>query len=264
MENIRDKGNQLLMKLFGLKPDWHKNLDIIKNNYVLAKNYMQQGNYKEASYRLRFLVWLDKEHQAGWLDLARCYAAMGEKDKALEALGKLLALNKNHKEAHAFKQSLETGKVLDAGAIEISEDMDAKTLYQIHKACFPIYWKEAEIAEMLLTSGTRAWVARLVEPVGMLITRSQFEQAEILTIGVLEEARGAGVAKEMMKKAHKKLVDSDVKKIFLEVAENNLAAIALYKGLGYAESGRRAAYYKQEDGTRTDALVMSKTLVNSN
>lgn len=254
-------GNRIMARLFGLKPGWYKNLDIVKNNYQLARSYIAQGNYKDAVFRLKFLVWLDKEHKAGWLDLARSYAALDEKGNALRALKQLLALDPKNEEALKLKAALETGKVNIAPKLEIAQEMDAKPLAEVHKQCFPVYWKEQEISDMLMTSGTRAWLARAGAPAGMLITRAQFEQAEILTIAVSPKVQKQGVAKKMMELAEAEMKAAGVKKIFLEVAENNVAAQNLYKKLGYGEASRRNGYYQQPDGSTVDALVMSKELL---
>jgi ribosomal-protein-alanine N-acetyltransferase len=45
----------------------------------------------------------------------------------------------------------------------------------------------------------------------------------------------------------------------LEVADDNAAARALYRKLGYEEAGRRHAYYVGEGGS-VDAIVMRRTL----
>lgn len=260
-KKLIDTGNRVMAKLFGVKPGWHKELDIVKNNYVLARGYIAQGNYKDAVFRLKFLVWLDPTHKAGWLDLAKSHIALNNKAAANAALAKLLALDPQHEEAGKLKVAMMSGKVSVAPKLEIAPEMDAKPLYLVHKECFPIYWKEQEISEMLLASGTKAWLARTGAPVGMLMTRAQFEQAEILTIGVAPKAQKSGIAKRMMAMAEKDLAAAGVKKIFLEVAENNDSAKALYLKIGYSEVSRRKGYYKQADGSLIDALVMAKELV---
>lgn len=256
-----DFGNRAMQKLFGLQPGWWQHLDIVKNNYALAKAYMASGNYKDAVLRLKFLVWLDPQHKAAWLELARAYLALDKRKLADGALAKLLKLDPNYAEGKKLKEAMATGKAIMATPLEIAQEMDAEAFYTIHKACFPIYWKEAEIADMLLASGTQGWLARAGQPVGMLITRAQFEQAEILTIAILPEAQRTGIAKRLMMAAEKELALAGVKKIFLEVAENNKSAYALYLRIGYTEASRRKGYYKQADGSVVDALVMSKELV---
>jgi len=255
-----ERGNKFLFRVFGLKPGWHKELDIIKNNHALAKSYMAQGNYKDAVFRLKFLLWIDKGNHAALLDLARAQAGMADKPAAQRTLAQLLALDPQNAEALKLKEEITSGKRTVAAKLEISQELDEKQLASVHKDCFPVYWKEAEVAEMLLTSGTKAWVARAGEPIGMLMTRAQFEQAEILTIAVSPKAQKKSVATQLVLEAERDLASFGVKKIFLEVAENNIAAQALYEKLGYSESSRRKGYYKQADGSAIDALVMSKEL----
>ncbi|MEL7014140.1 MAG: GNAT family N-acetyltransferase, partial [Pseudomonadota bacterium] len=47
--------------------------------------------------------------------------------------------------------------------------------------------------------------------------------------------------------------------IFLDVAETNTGARALYAGAGFEEKGRRRAYYQTPHG-RVDALLLVKSL----
>ena len=49
-------------------------------------------------------------------------------------------------------------------------------------------------------------------------------------------------------------------RLFLEVAEDNAAARALYDRAGFRPIGRRKAYYARPDGGRTDALVLGRDL----
>ena len=44
--------------------------------------------------------------------------------------------------------------------------------------------------------------------------------------------------------------------LFLEVAVDNVAALGLYTALGFAETGRRKAYYARAGGPAADALIL--------
>ena len=49
----------------------------------------------------------------------------------------------------------------------------------------------------------------------------------------------------------------EAKRLYLEVAEDNAAAAALYQSLGFSESGRRKGYYERPQGPAVDALVLA-------
>ena len=53
------------------------------------------------------------------------------------------------------------------------------------------------------------------------------------------------------------------KRIFLEVAEDNAAGLALYRKLGFVEAGRRKRYYERPGNARVDALTLVLTLEDS-
>ena len=48
--------------------------------------------------------------------------------------------------------------------------------------------------------------------------------------------------------------------MFLEVAEDNPGAIALYERTGFTAVGRRASYYGRPGAQAVDAVVMRRTL----
>jgi ribosomal-protein-alanine N-acetyltransferase len=49
-------------------------------------------------------------------------------------------------------------------------------------------------------------------------------------------------------------------RLFLEVADDNAAALALYARAGFSEAGRRPGYYARPDGGRQDALILALNL----
>ena len=48
--------------------------------------------------------------------------------------------------------------------------------------------------------------------------------------------------------------------MFLEVAVDNPAAIALYQAAGFVPAGRRRGYYRRQGADAMDALVLRRTL----
>jgi ribosomal-protein-alanine N-acetyltransferase len=82
-------------------------------------------------------------------------------------------------------------------------------------------------------------------------------EAEIVTIAVRPGVRGQGVGRLLLNGVLAEAVRRGAVELFLEVAEPNTAARALYAGVAAREVGRRPRYYA--DGT--DALVMRIDLV---
>ncbi|MEL6793305.1 MAG: ribosomal protein S18-alanine N-acetyltransferase, partial [Pseudomonadota bacterium] len=85
------------------------------------------------------------------------------------------------------------------------------------------------------------------------------DEAELLTIAVGSERRGRGIGAALLRETENAARESGAARLFLEVAADNAAALALYRKAGFDETGRRPAYYRREAG-RIDAVMMSKTL----
>jgi len=136
--------------------------------------------------------------------------------------------------------------------------VDAKAMAAIHAESFERSWDALEMAAHsqndmcygLKTAGNLA---------AFIILRAAAGQAEILTIATHPDFRRSGWGQKILTQAARSLKDSGCDEIFLEVAEDNTAAIALYKNAGFAPIGRRPGYYRREGG-RIAALTFSKKL----
>ncbi len=133
---------------------------------------------------------------------------------------------------------------------------DAKAMSALHAKSFDRSWSEDEMKthiEMDQCLGVGQPLS------GFVITRSVAEQSEILTIVVDEHKRGQGIAKTLLRACEGKARTLESTVMFLEVAEDNSAAIRLYEGSGYVRFGRRPAYYRRKIG-RVAALTYRKDL----
>jgi ribosomal-protein-alanine acetyltransferase len=83
------------------------------------------------------------------------------------------------------------------------------------------------------------------------------ESAEILTVGVVPEARRRGIARKLVADLLDEARRRGGHEVFLEVRVDNDAARSLYVTEGFAEIGMRAGYY---DAGRVDAVVMRREL----
>lgn len=83
------------------------------------------------------------------------------------------------------------------------------------------------------------------------------DQAEILTIATAKTARRQGLGRGLIDRAIEQLREQGTAELFLEVAEDNVAALALYREVGFQPIGRRPGYYRRETG-RVAAITFSK------
>jgi ribosomal-protein-alanine N-acetyltransferase len=136
---------------------------------------------------------------------------------------------------------------------------DTPVLAAIHAQCFTEeVWDRAAIAGLMATPGTLALMDE--DAGGFILVRAAAGESEVLTLGVKPAARRRGLARSLVLKGAEAAADAGAAVMFLEVNATNNAAIALYKGLGFAEVGRRKAYYVGPHGMREDALVLNAAI----
>lgn len=69
--------------------------------------------------------------------------------------------------------------------------------------------------------------------------------------------QGRGLGRYLLLACIDEIACCDCDRILLEVRESNLAAIELYRGLGFHRIGQRRDYYPAPQGGREDAWVMA-------
>ena len=90
--------------------------------------------------------------------------------------------------------------------------------------------------------------------------RKVLHEAEILTLATHPAKRRQGLGRKALAASADWAKTQGVTKIFLEVAEDNTAAIALYSTAGYTQIGRRPGYYLPKDRAAIDALILAQSL----
>ena len=139
---------------------------------------------------------------------------------------------------------------------------DAAWLAGIHAEAFDDPWPQADIATLLAGPGAYAFAARLDgEPAGFILCRVAADEAEILTLATVPARRRRGAAGALIDAGAAGALTGGAVNLFLEVAQDNHAAVALYHGKGFVEVGRRRGYYRRLDGA-ADALLMRLDLNN--
>ena len=139
----------------------------------------------------------------------------------------------------------------DCGSLSLATPADADILAAIHAGAFDHPWDAAAIANLLGQAG----VFGIAAPGGFMLCRVVLDEAEILTLAVRPEARRQGLARRLTRAAGDAARGLGAERLFLEVAEDNVAARGLYADAGFVETGRRRAYYETAQG-RTDALIL--------
>lgn len=148
-------------------------------------------------------------------------------------------------------------------SVEPLDEADSHLLAGLHHEDFVRPWSEEEFSALLgqeAVFGFKAAGRRPGRIAGFVLARHAAGEAEILTIAVARSLRRGGIGRSLMDAVLRHLHHERTESVFLEVDENNAAAIALYRRLGFREVGRRTAYYRSRDGSRSDALVMRRDL----
>jgi ribosomal-protein-alanine N-acetyltransferase len=137
------------------------------------------------------------------------------------------------------------------GSLGLATPADADTLAAVHAEAFDHPWDAVAIADLLSQAG----VFGIAVKGGFILCRVVLDEAEILTLAVRPGARRQGLARQLTRAAGDAARSLGADRLFLEVAEDNMAARGLYADAGYVETGRRRAYYETAQG-RTDALIL--------
>ncbi|MEM6795157.1 MAG: GNAT family N-acetyltransferase [Acidobacteriota bacterium] len=152
-------------------------------------------------------------------------------------------------------------------AIRRARAQDAAELARLEQRAFgpprDRPWSRDQLREELAhrapgAPGRDAWVFQA--PTGALIGYALFSnlgaEAELLRLAVDPEARRCGVAARLLRCGLRSLSRGGCLECFLEVREDNGAALGLYRGAGFSSCGRRPGYYP--DGCA--ALLLRKSL----
>jgi len=138
---------------------------------------------------------------------------------------------------------------------------DTPAMAAAHATAFEAPWSAGEIASLMASPGAFAFlVADGDAAAGFILCRAIAGEAEVLTLAVRPEVRRRGVARALLEAAIARARVAGAASAFLEVAESNIAAIALYRGAGFAEVGRRRGYYAREGRPAEDALALRREL----
>jgi [ribosomal protein S18]-alanine N-acetyltransferase len=143
---------------------------------------------------------------------------------------------------------------------------DCHAVSGLHGERFAKGWGDGEFHSLLTQRNVFGFVARQtsgffkVPLSGFVLSREAAGEAEILTIAVSSKIGRSGLGWRLMQAAMREAGTRGAASLFLEVDDGNVAALGLYRKLGFEKVGERPSYYVAPDGRRTTALVMRRDL----
>lgn len=139
-----------------------------------------------------------------------------------------------------------------------ADDIDAVLVTEGRSTAHP--WTR-KLFEDSLHAGYSAWVVRQTDQhIGHAVVLSVLDEAHLLLITIHPSWQGQGYGTQLLEYLSEQARFSGATQMFLEVRSSNRVAQAMYLNHGFAEIGRRRAYYPDADGLREDALVMRRAL----
>lgn len=142
--------------------------------------------------------------------------------------------------------------------------MSAEALAAVHAAAFrwPAPWSVPDFRAFLADQTCFLEHAHDgMALAGFALFRVAGGEAEVLTLAVVPGARRQGHARRLLVQGLAQARARGAERCFLEVAETNDAARALYCAAGFTEVGRRKGYYRRHGHAPVDALVLEAALI---
>ena len=146
--------------------------------------------------------------------------------------------------------------------IEPAETRDAETLAKLHASGFHRGWSREEFASYIAGRDTPVYIAcdARRKIAGFAMLRLAADEAELITIAVDPKWRKKGVGAALLRALFDDLTMTAARKLFLEVAADNPAALKLYARHGFQKVSERQGYYARPDGRPATAIVMARDL----
>ena len=153
----------------------------------------------------------------------------------------------------------------DAGAarrvhIENASIDHAEGMARLHGSLFDEPWSTSGFRQLLEHPGSLAFLATAsdaAEPIGVIVGRVAADEAELLTLGVHAHCQRSGIGRRLVEALCQAAREAKARRLYLEVAAGNIAALRLYERLGAMETGRRKAYYQRPDAPAEDAVTLA-------
>ena len=140
--------------------------------------------------------------------------------------------------------------------IRLATIEDAHAIYEIEQQSFSVPWRLESVLAELEGAENKLYMVICEENhiVGYAGAWLVYDEGQITNIAVLPSARGKGYGSKLTKQLINECFSRGMHEIFLEVRISNLAALAMYRNLGFSVKGIRKDYYSEPT---EDAYIMS-------
>ncbi len=91
---------------------------------------------------------------------------------------------------------------------------------------------------------------------GFALSRTGFQEEELLLFAVLPEWRRQGIGQAMLQRFAAAARSRGARRLYLEMRRGNPAEF-LYRQFGFVSVGERPNYYRAQDGSRIDAITFT-------
>ncbi len=149
-------------------------------------------------------------------------------------------------------------------SLKIADPDHSAEIAGLHVALFNPGWDEAGVRPLLEAPAAVGFLARIgIPPVttGFIIGQVAADVSEIISIGVAPAWQQRGLGRILFGAFSRAVTRAGASRVFLDVAADNTAGLALYNSLGCVEVSRRKGYYMRHEAPAVDAIVMTAALV---
>jgi [ribosomal protein S18]-alanine N-acetyltransferase len=132
---------------------------------------------------------------------------------------------------------------------------------QVEQRAYPHPWTHAHFADALRTGYQAQMLMAGDTLLGYWVAMPGVDEVHLLNITVAPPYQRQGWGRMLLDALTLWARGQVAHWVWLEVRVSNVHAIAVYQARGFAQLGRRKAYYPADNGQREDALVMGLNLI---
>lgn len=142
--------------------------------------------------------------------------------------------------------------------------IDIEQILAIERQAFQHPWQRTHFEKRLAVENACHYCAKINDdaaaaPLIAYVFMHLFgSQLHLLKIAVTAKRRRCGIGSELLEQCFSREVQRGAREVFLEVRPSNIAAVGLYRKLGFVVIGKRHKYYRD---SKEDALVLIKKLI---